>query len=280
MTTLDLAAPSSRPAAFAGLILKRWNPALTLAGLAFLAMMVPTLWAMAHETRTFNGINVWDKPLKFELSIAMFLLTGAFAFTRLPKDWARTGAGRFVVWAPIVAGLAEIAYIAWRASRAEASHYNRGSLFAIVVYGVMGAGALVMTLTALIQGIVILRTPDTVGDHPVFRAALGWGLVLTCLLGASMGGYMSAQTGHWVGGVHSDAHALPLLGWVTTGGDLRPAHFFGIHASQIIPAAALVIIRLFGKAAGLMTGLFVAGYIALTLAVFVQALMGLPLIAL
>lgn len=275
MTTLDLPMPRR-----SGLALKGWNPALTLGGLLFLAMMIPTGWAALTDPRTFNGVDVWDKPLKFELSIAVFLLTAAFAFTRLPPGWARTGRGRFVIWAPIIAALGEIAYIAWRASRAEASHFNQSSLFAIVVYAVMGVGALVMTITALVQGIAILRTPNTVGDHPVFRAALGWGLILTCLLGASMGGYMSAQTGHWVGGVHSDAHALPLLGWVTTGGDLRPAHFFGIHASQIIPVASLVIIRLFGKAAGLMTGLFVAGYIALTLAVFVQALMGLPLIAL
>jgi hypothetical protein len=280
MTTLTMT--PTRPAGLrpAGLALRGWNPTLTFAGLLFLAMMIPTGWAALTDPRTFNGIDVWDKPLKFELSIAIFLLTAAFAFTRLPQGWAKTRTGRFVTWAPIVAALGEIAYIAWRASRAEASHYNRGSLFAIVVYGVMGVGALIMTLTALIQGIAILRTPDTVGDHPVFRAALGWGLILTCLLGATMGGYMSAQSSHWVGGLHSDAHGLPLLGWVTTGGDLRPPHFLGIHASQIIPVAALVIIRLFGKAAGLVTGLFVAGYIALTLAVFAQALMGLPLIAL
>lgn len=274
---MTAAALSARPA---GLSLRGWNPALTLAGLGFVAMMIPTGWAAMTDPRAFNGVDVWDKPLKFELSIAIFLLTAAFAFSRLPDGWARTRTGRLVIWAPIVAALGEIVYIAWRASRAEASHYNQSSLFAIVVYAVMGVGALTMTLTALVQGIAILRTPNTVGDHPVFRAALGWGLILTCLLGASMGGYMSAQTGHWVGGLHSDAAGLPLLGWSTTGGDLRPPHFLGIHASQIIPVASLVIIRLFGKAAGLMTGLFIAGYIALTLAVFAQALMGLPLIAL
>lgn len=274
MTTLDMTA---RPA---GLSLRGWNPALTLAGLAFLAMMIPTGWAALHDLRLINGVNVWDKPLKFELSIGVFLLTAAFAFTRLPAGWSRTGWGRYTVWVPIAAGLFEIAYIVWRAGRGEASHFNKGTLFSATMYGLMGAGAVMLSLSAMVQGIAILRTPDPVGDHPVFRAALGWGLILTFALGAVLGGYMSTGTGHWVGGVRSDVHALPLLGWVTTGGDLRPAHFFGIHASQIIPVASLVIIRLFGKAAGPMTGLFVAGYVALTLAVFVQALMGLPLIAL
>ncbi len=275
MTTFDT--NSTRPMTFS---LRGWNLPLTWAGLASLALMIPTAWLALHDPRTFNGINVWDKPLKFELSIAVFLLMAGWVFTRLPAGWAKTGWGRYTVWTPIVASLFEIGYIAFRASRGEASHFNQSSVTAIVMYAFMGTGALAMSSTAMVQGIAVLRSPNTLGDNPVFRAALGWGLVLTFLLGASMGGYMSAQTGHWVGGVHNDAAGLPILGWSTTGGDLRPPHFLGIHASQIIPVASLVIIRLFGKRAGLMTGLFIAGYVALTAAVFVQALMGLPLIAL
>ena len=274
MTTLDT---SPRPTAFS---LRGWNPALTWAGLAFLAMMGPSAWLALHDARTIIGVSVWDKPLKFELSIAVFLLMAGWVFTRLPAGWARTFWGRYTVWASIVPALFEIGYIIFRASRGEASHFNQTSVIAIAMYAAMGVGALTLSSTALVQGIAVLRSPDPVGDSPVFRAALGWGLVLTFLLGASMGGYMSAQTGHWVGGVHNDAAGLPLLGWSTTGGDLRPPHFLGIHASQIIPVAALVIIQLFGKRAGLVTGLFVAGYIALTEGVFVQALLGLPLIAL
>ena len=273
MTTFDTSPGST---AFG---LRGWNPALTWSGLAFLAMIVPSAWLAVHDPRTIIGVSVWDKPLKFELSIAVYLLTAGWVFTRLPSGWARTGGGRYTVWASIVPALLEIGYILFRASRGEASHFNQTSTLAIALYATMGVGALTLSSTALVQGVAILRSPDPAGDHPAFRAALGWGLVLTFLLGASMGGYMSAQTGHWVGGIHNDATGLPLLGWSTTGGDLRPPHFLGIHASQIIPVAALAIIRLFGRRASLMTGLFVAGYVALTLAVFVQALMGMPLIA-
>jgi hypothetical protein len=274
MTTLDT---SARPSA---LSFRGWNRPLALTGLLLAAAMVPTVWLALHDPRTLIGVSVWDKPLKFELSTAIFLLTSAWVFTRLPAGWSRTGQGRYIVWAGVAAALFEVGYIVFRAARGEASHFNFTSTTTIVMYILMGVGALALTSTALVQGLAVLRTPNTIGDNPVFRAALGWGLVLTFALGASLGGYMSAQSGHWVGGVHSDATGLPLFGWSTTGGDLRPPHFLGIHASQIVPVAALVIIRLFGKRAGLMTGLFVAGYIALTLAVFVEALMGLPLIAL
>lgn len=273
MTTLDTA---TRPSALG---LKGWNRPLALTGLLLAAALVPTLWLALNDPRTLIGVSVWDKPLKFELSTAIFLLMSAWVFTRLPAGWARTNQGRYTVWAGVAAALFEVGYIIYRASRGEASHFNFSSLTTIVLYGLMGVGALALTSTALVQGIAVLKTADTAGDNPVFRGALGWGLVLTFVLGASLGGYMSTQGSHWVGGLRSDATGLPLFGWSTTGGDLRPPHFLGIHASQIIPVASLVIIRLFGRLAGLLTTLFVVGYIALTIAVFVQALMGLPLIA-
>ena len=91
------------------------------------------------------------------------------------------------VWASIPPALFEIGYIVFRASRGEASHFNQSSVMAIVMYGFMGVGALALSSTALVQGLAVLRTPNTVGDNPVFRAALGWGLVLTFVLGASLG---------------------------------------------------------------------------------------------
>ena len=111
--------------------------------------------------------------------------------------------------------------------------------------------------------------------------ALGWGLILTFVLGTITGGYMSSQpTGHWVGGATSDAGGLPLFGWSTTGGDLRPPHFLGIHAAQILPVAALVLLAIAPKQAGWLTTLTILAYVALTAAVFVQAISGLPLLAL
>ncbi len=46
---------------------------------------------------------------------------------------------------------------------------------------------------------------------------------------------MSQQAGHAVG---AEGGQVPLFGWNRSGGDLRVAHFLGIHAEQAIPLLA------------------------------------------
>lgn len=268
----DTAAAPRRP-------MQGWQPALAATGLLMLAAMIPTGFLALTDPRLLNGAGIWDKPLKFEMSTAIFLLMAAWVFTRLPAGWSRTIAGRYVVWTAIVSALFEVIYIAFQASRGEASHYNFTSPVTIALYSLMGIGALALTSTALVQGVAVLRAPP-VGDPPAFRRALGWGLILTFVLGAGFGGYMSAQTGHWVGGATSDAGGLPLFGWSTVGGDLRPPHFLGIHASQILPVAALMFVGLAPKQAGWLTTLTIIAYMAVAVAVFIQAISGQPLLAL
>ena len=256
-----------------------WEPAMAVVGAALLVAMIPTGWLALIDDRTLNDVGIWDKPLKFQLSTGLFLLMASWVSTRLPAGWRHTPAGRYVVWAAIVSTLFEVGYIAFQASRGQASHFNYSNGFTIAMYGLMGAGAVILTSTALVQGIGVLR--HDAGDPPAFRRALGWGLVLTFLLGTATGAYMSAQmSGHWVGGAASDAGGLPLLGWSKTSGDLRPPHFLGIHAAQILPVTAVILLAVNRRLADLLTRLAIATYVAVTIAVFGQAVSGLPLIAL
>ncbi len=55
--------------------------------------------AMRVDDRLFNGINVWDKPLKFEIAIAVYLLTLAFYARFLPAAMLRgTRLSEFLRW--------------------------------------------------------------------------------------------------------------------------------------------------------------------------------------
>jgi hypothetical protein len=69
-----------------------------------------------------------------------------------------------------------------------------------------------------------------------------------------------------------------LLGWSRTGGDLRVAHFFALHALQAVPLLGWIATRVAAdraKAAVLLGATLYAGWITFT---FVWALAGRPLV--
>lgn len=136
----------------------------------------------------------------------------------------------------------------------------------------MGAVVLVIIGANVPLAWSIWRRPAD-GLRPEYRAAVIAGLLLTVVLGGGFGIYMSQQTGHAVGAA---AGHLPIFGWNRAGGDLRVAHFFGIHAEQAIPLLALAVtpLNLPARWAAIVAGSAV--YAALTVATFVQALQARP----
>jgi hypothetical protein len=94
---------------------------------------------------------------------------------------------------------------------------------------------------------------------------------------------MTSQLAHSVG-VPDGGPGLPLVNWSTRGGDLRVAHFFGIHALQVLPLAGYLLST---RRAESLTSNAVrwvqaggAVYALLALLLFLQAMAGRPLISL
>jgi hypothetical protein len=81
---------------------------------------------------------------------------------------------------------------------------------------------------------------------------------------------LGGNSSHWIGGDLTDATGLPIFKWSTTGGDLRVAHFIGLHAMQVVPFAALSGKRSVVWGAALVVTV-------LTTFTYVQALSGIPL---
>jgi len=90
---------------------------------------------------------------------------------------------------------------------------------------------------------------------------------------------MSNQTGHWVGGLQTDAGGVPIFGWSRSGGDLRVAHFFGLHLMQALPIAAWLARDAVAERLQrpLVIGLAILGTLV-TAGTWLQGVHGLPLL--
>lgn len=271
---------ATRPLSFPGSY--RWIPAeivvrqgtLALYGMTLIALSVLAVLLQALDPRLLDsGVNVWVKPAKFLSSIGIFALTAAWFFGYVRPERRRSLLLRATVVMLIVAGTFELVWIGWQAANGLESHFNVDTPLSTTMYALMGVFAVLLVATTLPLAWEIGRRPAAHlrGD---FVAAVVIGLVLTFLLGGILGGYMSSQTGHSVG---AEGGRTFFFGWNRSGGDLRIAHFFGIHAEQAIPLMAVLAAGLGAKArwAAVIAGSI--AYAAVTLAVFAHAVAGRPL---
>lgn len=276
-TTLPLPQDPVRGPATLFRAIRRRDRILADFGLALLAIALVLGATWVFDSRQLHGESVWAKPIKFLLSVGLFALTSAWFIGDLPEARRRAAPMRAARWTIIGAGTFELAYITWQAALGQPSHFNEATPFHMVMYALMGIGALALTATTLPLAREIAR--HGTGLSPALRLAIVLGLVLTFVLGAGAGVAIAAYGSHAVGGV-ADGPGLPLLGWSTTGGDLRVPHFLGIHAQQLLPLAGAGLAAAWPNRARPAVWLVAALYVLLTLAAFAQAMAGRPLIAL
>lgn len=246
------------------------EPVLLIFAAMLAAMMLPTFFAYLAETRTFNGINVWIKPLKFMSSAAIFLITLALFMPFLDRSQRERPAVRNAIWVISVFLMLEILYITFRASRAEASHFNRETALNIALYAWMGVTILIATVLSGWIGWLILRSRNAIA-RPDLRYAIGIGLLVGTALGSLTAAYMGTQSDHWVGGVRTDAGGSFFFGWSRTGGDLRVAHFIGLHAMQGIPLIGWLVSAIAPAFTRPAVNIAVVLWIVVTVATFAQA---------
>ena len=244
------------------------SPLLSATALIFLILFVALYLGTFIGERLFHGVSVWDKPAKFFFSLALHMATLAWGLSLVPAADRTSGIAVGASRVFVAAAILEVAYITFQAARGEASHFNTSTTITTVMYALMGAGAVILAgVTAFLGWLILTR-----GSASTVTLATGLGFTLGGILAVAFGGYMSSQDGHWVGGITTDASGLPFFGWSTSGGDLRVAHFFGLHAMQVLPLAGYLLRH---RSASFVWGA-AALWTLLTIAVFAQALMGMP----
>jgi len=246
--------------------LMRREQRLALFGFTLFALLVPLALAWGLDERTLRGANVWLKPMKFALSLGLFALTTAWLLGHLSPAARRLRAVDVIVWVLIGSASFELAYITLQAGLGRGSHFNVGDTFHALMYSLMGMGALALTATQPALAWLLLRHADR-RRAPAYRLAVVIGLVLTFVLGAGVGGLLS-------GVQPPEAAALPIVGWSMAGGDLRPAHFLGIHAQQALPLIGLAVSGWSAPAARRTVWSVTAAYLLLFAAALAWGLVG------
>ena len=194
------------------------------------------LWLFVEASPIESHHPGW-KPFKFALSIAIFLITMAWLVPSLS-----VGARVRVIIEWLLAGTMTVEMIAigLQALRGRTSHFNDGSPFDTLVWRVMMVAIVVTSLTMLGVALIATLRPllDGAGSsmNPLLASAWRGGLWLFLfvpLSGFTMGGRMT----RYVGGASEEG--LPILHWSTAQGDFRVAHFFALHAIQVLVLLAI-----------------------------------------
>jgi hypothetical protein len=214
--------------------LKTRNPLLTTTGNIFLALAV-FLACMSFITETqVLGINAMIKPLKFALSTWIYAWSMAYLLFYL-KNQKRVR--KYSILACVVM-VFENAVITVQAFRGTISHFNQYELIGGIMYALMGIMIVWLTTATGVLTVRYLRqTEHTIEPAKVLSVRIG--LVLFVVF-SFFGGYMSVINSHNVGGEMGKV-GLTFINWSTQFGDLRVAHFFGIHSLQLIPVLGFYV---------------------------------------
>jgi hypothetical protein len=253
---------------------RKQQPLIT-AGLAFFVLLLLLFLFSLFDSQQILGINRWIKPMKFAISIAIYFWTLA-VFLNFIRGFERSK--KIISFGVIVLMTGEMLLIVMQAARGTTSHFNIFQPFDALVFSAMGLMIVINTFLIIYLTILYFRA-----DFDLPRAIV-WGMrlgLILFLLASFQGGYMSAQTGHAVG-VTDGGAGLPFVNWSTEGGDLRAAHFVGMHALQAIPLFSLMLVRLQKRFEPIrptaLTIMFSLLYFAAFSLVFTQTLRGKPLL--
>jgi hypothetical protein len=229
----------------------RKAPALTVFGFVMAVDLVFCLLGLVVDHRMITGAPAWLKPAKF--AISTLIASWSFAFCMASTAvWPRFV--RVLDWL-LAAGLAiEIALIDLQAARGTSSHFNVDHQFDAMVFAVMGISIACIWLSMLLLTVVLFRQP--------FASAWGWSLrlgMVLALVGTGSGALMTVPNSQQLAAAHTTGHmaivgghtvgapdggpGLPVTGWSADHGDLRIAHFVGMHGLQVLPFLAWWIAR-------------------------------------
>jgi len=228
------------------------NRPLTVMGGAMLITFLATLVGVFVDHRVITGAPAWLKPAKFAISVGIYCFTFVWLLGFVEN---RPRLVRLVTNVTVTSFVVEMIVIIGQAARGTTSHFNLTTPFNTFLWSTMGSFIVLVWTMNLLLAIMLFR--ERLPDR-----AFAWSLrlgVLVSSVGMAAAFFMVRPTPeqalaiagghgpHIVGahsvGVPDGGPGLPILGWSTVGGDLRAAHFVGLHALQVLPFLGWLLTR-------------------------------------
>jgi len=228
------------------LIAQLWqtHKGMSILFLASTVWLLIALVGMAVDSRMVLGHSTWAKSMKFAFSFMAYAPTLAWLYTfvthgRRVFKWALNGVA--------VTLLIELGIILTQGIRGEVMHFNMSTPLDSILWAMMGIAIFIFFIFTIVGFVVILR--QKLADRALTHS-IRWGfaiMVLGLVLGTLMTGPTAEQAAILETGVQTEyigAHTvgapdggpgLPVTGWSTEHGDLRIAHFIGLHGLQFVP---------------------------------------------
>jgi len=216
-------------------ILKSRNEYLFYFGLMCFGLAVLFILLTKVTSKQVAGVNSWYKPFKFALSIMFYSWSMAWYCFYLPSFNTN-----LFSWTIIVLFGFEIIYIAIQAGRGQLSHYNLSTPIYTILFQMMGLAAALVTIYTAYVGFLFFQY-----DFPDLSLNYLWGIrsgIVVFVVFSFEGAVMGSRMAHTVGGKDAGA-GIPVLNWSKKSGDLRIAHFIGMHALQLLPFLAFYLLK-------------------------------------
>src|SRR5450755_2366075 len=182
------------------------NPVLTITGWLHWILVAVLVVLSQFDSRTILGINPWIKPMKFSVSIAIYVWTLAWYLGYIP---GRRHAVRIISWGVAISVLMEMVGITLQSSRGVASHFNVGTALDAGIFSAMGMLIGINTMLVC-WALALFFVAQT-----ALPAAYLWGIrfgLLVFLLASADGVLMVVHGSHTVGARDGGA-GLPFVNW-------------------------------------------------------------------
>lgn len=256
--------------------IRKRNTLLFRLGIIDLILAVLLLLLIPFDPREIAGVSIWVKPIKFAISFGLYLLTFAWILEYLKISQKKLQfLSQFIAFCMIL----EITALVLQAARGTPYHFNLSQpLSAAICYNMclfMIANLLIIANTLAVTYVLYLFFKETEPLPPsyLWGIRLGIGIfLLSCLEGA----FIVFHNTHCIEQPVHGSLGLPFISKSNLG-DLRPSHFLGIHAMQVLPLIGYGLKdKVWGKMATFLSALI---YLGLFSTLLIQALIWIPFIS-